>query len=161
MMGDNKKIIASLVLASLGLGALYLFRDEINEFLKNEVKVEKIKKEEEIKEKKKTPEDPWSSMTWDKLRALLGPRFRRENILEVYYTLKEDEKMKWRRAVVKSANTSLDKSFVYLDSRILIQVYPSLKELEYYVRRYARNEASFDELYEAYKHSLKRLYNIG
>jgi len=157
-MGDNKKIIASLVLASLGLGALYLFRDEIKALIE-EQKVE-VKKIEE-KKKKVEPQDPWSAMTWEKLKLLLGSRLKNENILEAYYVLNEDEKMKWRKAVVRGAHTSLDRSFVYLDSRILTQVYPSLKELQYNVRRYARNEASFEELYAAYKGALKELYDIG
>jgi len=158
-MGDNKKIIASLVLASLGLGALYLFRDEIEEIIKGKkLEVEKVEKE---KKREVVPANPWSAMTWEKLKILLGSRYTRDNILEAYYLMNEDEKMKWREAVSKGVYTSLDKSFVYLDSRILVQVYPSLKELDNYVKRYARNEASFEELYGVYKKALKELYNIG
>ena len=157
LMRDNKKVIASLVLASLGLGALYLFRDEINEIIKGE-KIEVGVKKKEVK--KEVPKDPWSAMTWEKLKMLIGPRVKNENILEVYYVMSEEEKMSWRRAVVKNAYTPLDRSFVYLDSRILAQVYPSLNELKYQIGRYARNEASFDELYSSYKNALKEIYGI-
>lgn len=152
-MDKHKREIALLVLGSLGLGAYYLLKDDLKE-----LKVVKSSKNLPvvIEEKKETP---WSNMDWDKLESLLGSKCIRGNLLGTYYNMNEDEKMSWRRAVYKSANTSLDRAFVYLDSRILSQVYP-LNELKDAVGKYSKNKISFQELYALYKNALQNLFDI-
>ena len=152
-MDKNKKGIALLVLGSLGLGAYYLLREEFKD-----LKIVQSSKNLPIliEEKK---EEPWSAMTWDKLENLLGARCIRGNLPETYYKMSGEEKMSWRRAVYKSADTSLDRAFVYLDSRIISQVY-SLNELRNAVSKYSKNELSFQELYAIYKNSLQNVFDI-
>ena len=152
-MDDPKKRgIALLVLSSLGLGAYYLLKEDLKE-LKT---VQKSDSPVVIEEKK---EDPWSAMTWDKLELLLGSRCIRRNLPGTYYKMSEDEKMSWRRAVYKSAETSLDRAFVYLDSQIISQVY-SLRELRDAVSKYSKNQISFEELYALYKNALQNVFGI-
>ena len=153
MDDPKKKGIAFLVLGSLGLGAYYLFREDFKD-LKI---VQSSKNLPIVIEEKK--EDPWGAMTWDKLENLLGSRCIRGNLPETYYNMNEDEKMSWRRAVYKRADTSLDRAFVYLDSRIISQVY-SLNELLDAVSKYSKNELSFQELYAIYKNSLQNVFGI-
>ncbi len=152
-MDDPKKRgIALLVLSSLGLGAYYLLKEDLKE-LKT---VQKSDSPVVIEEKK---EDPWSAMTWNKLELLLGSRCIRRNLPGTYYKMSEDEKMSWRRAVYKSAETSLDRAFVYLDSQIISQVY-SLRELRDAVSKYSKNRISFEELYALYKNALQNVFGI-
>ncbi len=153
-MNDPKKRgIALLVLGSLGLGAYYLLKDDFDELLKNihpSKKVQVVEKENE----------PWSAMTWKTLGHLLGSRCKEGNLLETYYMMNEDEKMQWRMAVYKEAKTSLDRAFVYLDSKILSQVYSSLRDLDMAVKRYSKNEISFPELYASYKKALQEIFGL-
>ncbi|ADD08920.1 hypothetical protein [Candidatus Aciduliprofundum boonei] len=152
-MDDPKKRgIALLVLSSLGLGAYYLLKEDFKE-LKT---VQKSDSPVVIEEKK---EDPWSAMTWDKLELLLGSRCIGRNLPGTYYKMSEDEKMSWRRAVYKSAETSLDRAFVYLDSQIISQVY-SLRELKDAVSKYSKNRISFEDLYALYKNALQNVFGI-
>ncbi len=152
-MDKHKKGIALLVLGSLGLGAYYLLREDF----KNLKIVQSSKNLPIVIEEKK--EEPWSAMTWDKLENLLGSRCIRGNLPETYYRMSGEEKMSWRRSVYKSADTSLDRAFVYLDSRIISQVY-SLNELRNAVGKYSKNELSFQELYALYKNALQKVFDI-
>ncbi len=157
MDDGKKKTIALLILTSLGVGAYYLLREDLKDIVKSTVKNKPIVKEE----KKPQTQNLWEAMTWDKLRAILGPKLRNENLLEAYYLLGENEKMSWRRAVYKRAVTSLDRAFVYLDARIISQVYPTQERLREAVRLYSKNQISFEELYSIYRPSLHRLFGIG
>lgn len=152
-MDEKKKIVASAVLTSLGTGAYYLLREDFGDLVES-VKVEK-------NENKIQKRDFWEGMTWDKLHSILGSMLRNDNIMEAYYFLDEKDKMNWRRAVYRVPSTSLDRAFVYLDARIISQVYSSLTQLKDMVNKYSHNRVSFEDLYSVYRASLHQIFGIG
>ncbi len=178
---DKKRIVAAFTLGALTLSAAYLLKDEILSILKDvepeleEKKEGKEKGEEKSmvkretervmrKEKKEEKLSPaqmygWRGMTWDKLREILGSRYRGANIVDAYYRLTEDERMEWRKALREESLTTLDKQFVYVDSRMIVERTHS-RNLYHALYRYAQGKAQFNELFRVYREELRKLYGI-
>ena len=133
---NKKDLVASLVIGSLGLGALYLFKEDFHSLLRD---INSEKEERKREENKSVMVD---------------------NFYDFYANMSEGDKLRWRRSVVKRIATQADKMFVYVDSKTLSQIYTSQDTLKYTVNMYSMNALPFEKLYEEYRKTLKEIFNI-
>ncbi len=133
---EKKKIVTSFVIGSLSLGAFYFFRDDIIPLIRD-INMDRSEKKVESK------------------KSGMG-----EDFYNFYVNMSESDKLRWRKSVVKGINNTVDKMFVYLDSKTLAQTYSSLNSLRYLVDIYSMNAVTFEQLYDEYKKTLEEIFNI-
>ena len=170
----RKKAVAAGTMFFLGMAAGYLLRNEISDIMRSEKKENKNTKREDKEELTKKVEnvefqgakteemgmDLWTGMTWEKIQKILGTRYPGADVVRIYYALTPDERMEWRKGLRRDALTPLDKAFVYLDSRMLVQQDPTRKDLLKAVSLYSRDVNNFPHLFEEYSQIVEKEYGL-
>ncbi len=169
----RKKAVAAGTMFFLGMAAGYLLRNEISDIMRSGKRENKaIKNKEEPTKKMENVEvhevkieetgmgDLWTGMTWEKIRNILGSRYPGADVVRVYYALTPEERMEWRKGLRRDALTPLDKAFVYLDSRMLVQQDPTRKDLLKAVSLYSQDVNNFPHLFEEYSQIVEKEYGV-
>ncbi len=183
-MGDEeKRAIAMATLLGLGIGAVYLLKDELGIYpgdivdeSKNMVKSEKnmtggteenmpdlaATTQNNLVESKKAeksdslPGKEVHGLTWDYFRRWLGNSVPVMDMMYIYPLLPEDFKNMWRRGLYNhGVETRPDKLFAYYDGFYLSQ--RGYKNLGRQFNLYAYRRGSFESFFEEYRKVIREI----